>query len=202
MADTNFYTFIFIGKSGCGKGTQAKLLTDYVKAIPNGEKELLYIETGHRFRDFVQGTSYSSRLSREIMDKGNRQPDFLAAYMWSRVVTENFTGSESVILDGTPRSLNEARMLDTAMEFYKRENIHVINIDVSGEWAIKRLSERGRKDDMSVEEINKRLGWYDKDVQPAVDYYEQSPRYVFHKINGERSIEEIHQDIINRIWPK
>ena len=75
-------TFIFIGRSGCGKGTQVGLLQEYIKKQDHN-RQILYIETGERFRQFIKEHSLSSRLAAEIYKTGNRQPDFIAVWMWS-----------------------------------------------------------------------------------------------------------------------
>jgi adenylate kinase family enzyme len=104
------------------------------------------------------------------------------------------TGEEHLILDGTPRSLLEVQVLDTAMEFYGRKDIYVIHLEVSRQWSEDRMVARKRADD-TLEDIKKRLDWFDKDVAPALDYYRNHPNYKYIKINGERTIEEIKADI-------
>ncbi len=196
------YTFIFIGRSGCGKGTQAKLLIEALKkSVPAASTTpLLYIETGDKFRNFVAQTSHSSRLARRVMDRSERQPDFLAVWMWSHVLIENLMGDEHIVFDGTPRSLNEAKALDTAMGFYGREPIDVIYLDVSNDWSKVRMGERARHDDQKKGDMEKRLAWFETDVKPAVDYYQAEPTgYRFHQINGEQTIEEVHQAIVSSL---
>ena len=55
-------TFIFIGRSGCGKGTQAELLQKRVKE-KDQSSEIFYLETGAYFREFLRGEKYSNKLS-------------------------------------------------------------------------------------------------------------------------------------------
>jgi len=113
-------------------------------------------------------------------------------------LVEDMKGNEHLILDGTPRRLNEAEVLDSAIRFYKRENPIVVSIEVSDEWATKLLKGRGRSDD-NDEEIKKRLDWYHENVKQAMDYFRNNPDYNFIPINGERTIEEVHQDIIKTL---
>ena len=178
------HTFIFIGRSGCGKGTQAELLMEHIKNFEENPQEVLYVETGRKFRDFIEGTSFSSRQARKVMERSDRQPDFLAVRMWSEVLTDNLSGSEHIIFDGTPRSMPEAEMLDTAMKFYNRGLVRVVHIDVSRTWSEARLKSRGRKDDKSLSDIKKRLDWFDDDVEPAIRYYEENKDYKYIKVNG------------------
>lgn len=191
-------TFIFIGRSGCGKGTQADLLQKYLK-IQDPSREIFYLETGNRFRDFIKGEGLSNKLSFDIAEQGARQPDFLAVWMWAHLFIENLKGDEHIIIDGTPRSINEARVLDSAVRFYKREPAKVIYLNVSRVWAEKRLHDRGRTDDRSLLEVKKRLDWFETDVLPAVNHLREHPEYQFLDIDGEQPLEEVHQEIIKRI---
>ncbi len=185
-------TFIFIGRSGSGKGTQADLL---IKRFATRSEPIFYAETGEQIRKFFAVDNYSSRLAKEVSASGNRQPDFMADYMWSNLLLNKFEGTEYLIFDGTPRSLLQAQILDTAFIFYQRELIHVIALHISHACATGRLGKRGRNDDDEVG-IKKRLEWYEKDVVPALDYYRTNSRYHLIEIDGERSIEDVHVDIL------
>lgn len=188
--------YIFIGRSGCGKGTQAEVLMNELKANGQlGENRLFYIETGDKFREFIKGTNYSNRLSQTVMSLGRRQPDFLAIWNWAHILIENLIGNEWLVFDGTPRSLIEAKVLDTAFNFYGYNQKHIFYIDVSREETKKRLLARGRADDTSAD-IDKRLDWFDNDVLPAVEYYEQNQEYFFHRLNGEQEVEKVSQDLL------
>ena len=196
------YTVIFIGRSGCGKGTQAALLKDYINRRDNHGRQILYVETGDKFRTFIRGSSLSSKLSREIYEKDARQPDFLACMMWGNVLLEDLEENMHLVIDGAPRAYNEAVMLDNAFKFYHRENPIVVHIDVSRKWSEARLLARHRMDDSSLARIDKRLDWFDKEVAPALLYYKESPDYKYLEINGEQAIEKVHEDIIDAINDK
>lgn len=191
--------FIFIGRSGCGKGTQAALLQEYLKKN-DPERKVFYLETGGRFREFIKGNSLSSKRSLAISKSGDRQPDFLAVWMWSHLFVEGFQGDEHIIIDGTPRSLNEANVLDSAMRFYERTPAHVIYLNVSRAWAEQRLRERGRTDDKSMDEVKRRLDWFETDVLPAMQHLKEHPEYHVLDINSEQSIEEVHRAIMGALF--
>ncbi len=194
-------TFIFIGRSGCGKGTQVKLLTDYLKEV-TPEENIFYLQTGQHFRNFVKEKGLANKMANEIMEEGGRQPDFLAVWIWANAFLKNVKNEEHLIVDGTPRSLNEARILDTAMRFYKREKPTIVYIDVSREWSEERLLARGRADDLEIEDIRKRLDWFEDDVLPAVSFYRENPDYDFIFINGEQTIEEVHGEVMKKVFDK
>ena len=185
--------YIFIGPSGCGKGTQVKNLIVHIEKTQEN-KDVLYIETGSRFRDFIKGEKHTNKLSKKLYLDGKRQPDFLASYMWSQTLIDEFKGEKHLILDGTPRSLNEAKVLDSALNFFNFNTVTIIFLNVGRAWSRKRLSERKREDD-SLEGIEKRLDWYQEDVVPAVEYYQKHKTYTFLEINGEQTIEAVWEDI-------
>lgn len=189
-------TFILIGRSGCGKGTQATLLRKRLDRIDRQRQPILYVETGQYFREFIREGTFSSILSKATNEMGERQPNFLACWMWSKVLIEELTEGMHLVFDGAPRARAEAEILTTALRFYKRESPVVVHINVSREWSEEKLLKRGRSDDLSIEKIDKRLDWFDKDVIPAINYFKSDPYYKFIEVDGEQSIEKVHSDII------
>ena len=187
-------TFIFIGRSGSGKGTQAELLIHHF--TERGEP-VFYVQTGEQFRQFLARDSYSTQLAKAVSSVGNRQPDFLAIYMWADLLVNKFQGKGHLFFDGSPRSLVEAQALDTAMTFYQRELVYVIALHISHTCATDRLTKRARHDD-DESGIQKRLAWYDKDVAPALVYYRTNSRYRLVEIDGDRPIEVVHADILKQ----
>jgi adenylate kinase len=190
-------TFIFIGRSGCGKGTQAKLL---IKFLEKNDKEhkVLHIESGEEIREFIKGSSYTQGVARDIYNKGGLIPEFVVVYLWTAALIANFTGKEHLVFDGMPRKVHEAGALGSIFDFYGLSKPWVINVDISHKEAVKRLLARKRSDD-TKEEIEKRLNWYETDVMPTMAYYDSNPRCNFLKVNGERSVEEIHADIVKKV---
>lgn len=191
----NLQTIIFIGRSGAGKGTQSNHLNTFL-GEQSKEVSVLYIETGAYFRKYTQETGYTWDRARTFGETGKRQPEFLAIWMWAKALIDNMQGHEHIVVDGMPRSLAEAKILDTALSFYGRENPTVVFLDVSRTWAEERLHGRGRPDDIKSDVVARRLSWYDEDVVPAVDYYKNHPAYHFLEINGEQSPEEVFNDVL------
>jgi adenylate kinase len=194
-------TFIFIGRSGCGKGTQVTLLQEYIRK-QDQKRYVFYIETGERFRQFIKEHSLSSRLAAGIYKRGDRQPDFIAVWMWSHLLVERMTGEEHVIFDGTPRSLHEAQIIDTAITFYNRQRPHVIYLNISREVSKARMISRRRMDDINPEEIERRLNWFEADVIPAVEYFRQHSNYNFVELNGDQPVEAIHKELLSKVFCK
>lgn len=193
-------TYIFIGRSGCGKGTQVEKLAEYLteKGVISADQPWLRIETGARFRQIVETGGYTAQKLKEGLENGDRLPDNFAIWTWTGFLFDKYTGTEHIFCDGCPRSLVEAKALDLLFKFYKREEINVFYIDISREEAKVRLLKRGRADDQPGD-IDNRLDWFDRDVLPAVEYYEHNPDYHFHRINGEQSVEAVHEELLSSL---
>jgi adenylate kinase len=187
--------FVFFGRSGCGKGTQAKLLIDVLKLRG---KEILYIETGSQFREFIKMDNYSSKLTGEILKEGGLIPVFLPIWIWTEILVKKYSGTQDMVLDGVCRRKEEAMALSSVFDFYKIKNPTIVSINVSKEWSFDRMMERKRADD-TPEKIQSRLDWYEKDVLPAIQYFKDKSEYNFVEINGEQPIEEVHKDIIKAL---
>jgi adenylate kinase family enzyme len=189
-------TYIFIGRSGAGKGTQIQLLMDTLKAAT--QIDVLHVEPGNSFREFINTDSYSAAKSRDLAAAGGLQPAFLSIWVWADILVNKATGKEHVLLDGMPRRMSEAKILESALKFYEVEKPTVIFLDVSEEWATERLFGRGRNDD-GRDSIERRMKWFDKDVADTVEYMKGNSYYNYVHINGEQTIEQVHADIAKAI---
>ena len=192
-------TFIVFGRSGCGKGTQIKLLKEYLEKVDENRKHFAF-STGDGFREFFNKGTYASNLSKNITEKGMLQPLFLTISLWGNAFLNNLEPDNHVFIDGYPRRLEEAIVVDSAIKFFNRENVIILDFIVSRETSKKRMIGRGRADD-TEENTEVRLDWYDKDVVPAINYLKEQPGYTYIEIDGEGSIEKIYEDIINKINP-
>lgn len=187
--------YILYGKSGSGKGTQAKLLQQY---LDNSGRKYLYIETGKMFRDFIDTeNSFTAIRTKGIMDNGLLMPAFFPIYMWSKKLIEDYTGTEDVIFDGIARRPEEVAMVLSALEFFNITDVHVIVMNITDDEALQRLQNRheGRVDDMDTLKIRHRLGWYTTNVIPAIDIYRHTGGVQVHDVDGIGSIDEIFNRI-------
>lgn len=192
-------TYIFIGRSGSGKGTQVGLLDTFLKE-KDPERKIFHLESGARFRELLSQKGHTQDLAREIAKRGELQPAFLAVHIWSHILIESMTGNEHLLIDGTPRSFSEVIVFDTAMRFYNRERAKVIHINVSEDWARERLMGRGRSDDIDKKSVEGRLAWFNSDVMPCIDFFKvRKDFYDYIEINGEQSIEEVHRELMEKI---
>lgn len=188
---------IFIGRSGCGKGTQAYL---YMKKLNEvSTSKILHVETGFLLREFIKSSSYTAKMTKEVVESGGLMPESIVISLWVNYLIKNFTGKENIVFDGTPRRLLEAEILDPALKFYKMPKYKVIYMNVSKEWAISKLLLRERNDD-TKEAIEKRMNWFEKDIMPSIEFYKNNPHCEFIEINGEQTIEEVHNEILEKAF--
>lgn len=190
--------FMFMGRSGCGKGTQAELLQKFLE--DKGEKgNILHIYVGNRLRELFLKETYTAKVAEDITSRGKLQPAFLAMWAWSTDLVENIKEGNHIIFDGSPRRLIESKYVDEAMEFYEMGKVYPVVLGVSRDWARERLLGRGRNDD-SPDSIEERLNFYDKEVVPVLDYFRDESKNKLIEINGEQSIEDVHKEVIKKIF--
>lgn len=187
-------TIIFIGRSGCGKGTQNEKLINFIKE--RDARSVFNLEPGERFRKFIKEDRYASQLAYENAKAGRLQPEFLSVWGWVSELVEKLERDQHLMIDGTPRRLGEASVLESVFDFFERDNVEIVYINVSRQWAIDKMLARGRMDDTSMKSINTRLDWFESDVSKVLDFYRAHKRHKFHEINGEQSIEAVHKNIL------
>jgi len=216
MKDYNPKIIIIIGRSGCGKGTQAKLLIK--------EFGFNYLSSGDLLRKKSQENNFSGIKLKQVMNKGGLVPTSIMFRAWAEKVEEmkDEIDKKGIIIDGSPRSLIETELMDGVFEWYQWNDIKIILLDISEEEAFGRLTKRrickdcGRlipwvgdfkniekcdkcggelisRDDDNLEAIKARLDFYKKDVEPAVSFYKEQNRLI--KVDGDQSIEGVYSDI-------
>lgn len=182
----NSKTILLLGRSGCGKGTQAELLKKLLEPC-------LYIYAGDLFRELATTDALVGRKIKNVLESGGLPEEWIAAFLWQKKLMDGLkSGEENIIMDGSPRRLDEAQEMDEVLKWLGRTDIKVILIDITEDEAVKRLLKRGRADD-TEEAIRERLHWFNTDATPAIEYYEKSDRLI--RIDGMGSVEEIHERI-------
>lgn len=174
---------ILIGIQGAGKSTQGNLLRDKLN-IP-------YLSTGHIFREMAKEKTPLGRYIKEIMNAGYLIPDEKTV----EIVSEYLKKPEyknGYVLDGFPRTLDQVSMFKNGID-------KVVYLKVSDKEALWRLSYRegvGREDE-TLTAIRKRIELFHELTEPVLEYYRQKGTLV--EIDGEKTIEEIHKEIMEKI---
>lgn len=187
-------TVIFIGPQGSGKGTQIEKLRATLEAV-DPTRRVVDIQTGRRFRAMAaKGEGYTERHVQDTLNSGVLQPLFLSTVLWGDAMIQHVDADCHVLIDGFPRIVREARILDTALTFYQRHNLHIINLDTPESVVRERMDSRAREDD-TAESIEERLRWYREETLPVVEFYRQHALATVHDIDGTASIEEVEAAI-------
>ena len=174
---------ILMGIQGSGKSTQGNLLSEKLSVS--------YLSTGHIFRDLAKEKTQLGRYIKETMNAGYLIPDEKTL----EIVSEYLARPEyknGYILDGFPRTIEQA----TAF----KENIDkVFYLRVSDKEALWRLSYRNddTREDETLAALRKRIELFHKFTGPVLKYYQQKGILV--EVDGERSIEEIHQEMTDKL---
>lgn len=185
-------TVLFFGSQGAGKGTQVKLLIDFLKS--KSDRAVIHIDMGQELRNLRDTGSYAGTYTGTVIDAGERMPDFMPIYLQTKKIVDNLTGDEHIIADGLARGADQTRAYDDMMQFFKRDNFQIINLVINDDTAVKRLLARGRNDD-TEEAIRKRLGWTKTQVLPQLELLQSRGRTI-HEIDGEPDTETIHKNIL------
>ena len=127
---------ILLGRSGSGKGTQLNLLK---KKMP-----LIEIDTGALLRQFAKQKNPLAKSIAEIIDSGLRAPTWLVVSLWLNKILNLKENAKKfgLIFEGSPRCLNEAMILEEALNLMDRDNFKAIYINVPKEEVIRRLNLR------------------------------------------------------------
>ena len=172
---------LFLGPPGAGKGTQANLFCK--------KHGLEHLSTGDLLRDEVSSESDLGNKAAEIMNKGELVDDELVLSIVERRL-KNI--SEGWLLDGFPRNVNQANSLKILLDKINQPLEGVILIKIADAYLIKRLLERGRKDDNEQVIIN-RLKIYRDKTSPLIDLYKKQG--ILEEIEGNADIDVVFSSI-------
>jgi adenylate kinase len=179
---------LILGPPGAGKGTQGKLISQ--------EAGIPHINTGDMFRAEVAAESDLGRRVRAILDAGDLVPDEVTIEV-VRARLEQEDTVNGFVLDGFPRTIAQAEVLDRVLEEIDRGELSVVlDFHVSDEMAVERLVGRGvaegRSDD-TRKTIQHRLDVYHEKSEPLVGYYRNKGILV--GIHADRTIEEVFAEV-------
>jgi adenylate kinase len=191
-------TVIFIGPQGSGKGTQIEKL-DSVMVEKDPVRRVVDIQTGRRFRSLAaRSETFAEKKVAATLDTGMLQPDFLTHIMWGEAMLDQLDPKSHLFIDGFPRTVTQAHVLDDALSFFERNEIHIINLETPEDVVRARMEGRARADD-TAQSIEERLRWYREDTVPVLGYYRVRPNTIVHDIDGMDTIEGVHQQILKAL---
>jgi adenylate kinase len=174
--------FLIIGAPGSGKTTDAELIAE------RHPEKVAHFSTGELLRaEVAKGTELGKTIA-SYVDNGNLVP--LNIVIDTIVNAIKSTDKEVVLIDGFPRSVEQMEALDKILSEEKDvELVNVIEVVVSEEVAKDRVLGRARGADDNEEVFNNRMKVYTEPLADIQKFYES--KGLLHKINGERTIEEI-----------
>ncbi len=209
---------IFLGAPGAGKGTQASIVAQKL--------ELVHIASGDLFRQAMEQGTELGIQAKSYMEKGKLVPDEITI----RMVLERISAPDcesGLVLDGFPRNLEQAEVLDKALTEQHKAIDRAVYIKVSEDELLKRLSGRwvcrncqapyhaissppevyGKCDkcggelyqrpDDIVETVKKRLEVYFAQTAPLIDYYTRVGKLL--EVDGDGSIDEVSERIVSAL---
>jgi len=209
---------IMLGAPGAGKGTQADILSQ--------EMNLPHIASGDLFRQALEEKTEVGLLAKSYMDKGELVPDDVVIKMILKRINQPDCTS-GCLLDGFPRTLHQAEVLDKAFEEQGKAIDKAIYIEVPNEELVKRISGRRlcrvcqkpyhvissppktpgkcdkcggdlyQRSDDSEETVKERISVFFAQTTPILDYYANQNKLI--KINGNLGMQEVARAIVSAL---
>ena len=207
-------SIVLFGPPGAGKGTQAARITDST-GLPQ-------VSTGDMLRAAVKNGTDAGIAAKQYMDDGKLVPDSIIIDLIKERILES-DAKNGVMFDGFPRTIPQAEALAGITEV-----THVIAIEVPDERIVERIcgryscatcgavyhdsfnptkldgvcdecggSDMKRRADDNESTVLQRLSAYHEQTSPLADWYES--KGIFHRINGDRAIDEITSDILQAL---
>ena len=173
---------LIVGPPGSGKGTQAVRMAQQL-GIP-------HISTGEMFRGHVSRGTALGKQVRVLMEAGEYVPDRITGEMLAERLTHSDT-SGGFILDGFPRTLPQARLLDELLAETPLDA--VVSLEVENEELMGRMLSRGRADD-TPDTIRRRLEVYQVQTAPLLDFYASAG--LIQAVDGSGDINQITERIM------
>lgn len=180
-----------MGRPGCGKGTQAKLLAEHLHAQ--------IFSSGGRYREIAGEDTFIGHKIKGIIDSGGLTPAWFAAYLFTESILAVPSLETAIVYEGAGRKPEEAERIHEILEWLTRPYA-VVHLDVSEEEIRSRLLKRaeleGRKDD-SANSIEIRLRAYAEDTAHSIEYFRSCGKVL--EINGNQPEEAVFAEILEKI---
>lgn len=177
--------YIFLGPQGSGKSTQAELASK--------KKKIKHIVQSDLLKEFVKKNNKESKMVKNMMHKGEMIPFEIACDLLFKKIKN--TKQKNIIIDGFPRTLDQAHVLDYFLYKTKYNLKGLIYIKLDKKECIKRLLLRNRDDDKK-DVINTRLKIYFQKTKIVLDHYKNKNKLI--EINGNQTIENVEKEILDK----
>ena len=175
---------ILFGPPGAGKGTQAEFLIN--------NYHLIHLSTGDLLRSEIAAKTDLGLEAKAFMDKGELVPDEVVIGMIKHKLETN-KEAPGFIFDGFPRTVAQAKALDTLLDSIQTPISAMLSLTVEEQELTDRLMKRGqasgRTDDQDMNIIKNRIEVYRQKTAPLVEYYSLQVKH--HSIDGMGGIEDI-----------
>lgn len=210
---------IFFGAPGVGKGTQAKIISSKLH-IP-------HISTGDILREAISKKTELGLKAKETMDKGDLVSDELMADI-IKVALKDKKAKDGFILDGFPRTLNQAKILQPIVKEISDEKLIIINLEADDDIIVSRLSQRRmcktcssivnlnflkdsnkcptcgsensfvKRVDDDEKVIRNRLKVFHETTEPVLEFYRNNNTTIL-LFDGTKSVSKLTKEILDKI---
>ncbi len=179
---------VILGRQGSGKGTQSEYVT--------GRFGCVHLSTGDALRAAVAADTPLGRQAKTIMDSGRLVGDDIMNGIVRDRLAEDDVAAAGVLLDGYPRTADQAGALEAILDDLGHRLDLAVNIDVPIEEVTARMMDRGRSDD-TAEAIQRRLELYEEQTAPLRDWFES--RGLLATVDGVGTPDEVFERVVAAI---
>ena len=188
-----YRTILLFGAPGAGKGTQGKILS----TIPN----FYHCACGDVFRN-LRIDNELGRIFVEFSSRGELVPDDATVRLWKQSIQGTQSSGQfnpekdTLVLDGIPRNVSQARMLQDSLEVQAVFYLTCSNLDKLVERLQKRALRDNRLDDANLTVIRNRLETYERETKPVLDFYGKD---LVHTLDSTQTPVNVLRDILRHI---
>ena len=188
-----YKAILLFGAPGAGKGTQGKILG----TIPN----LFHCACGDVFRS-LNAADPLARVFIDFTSRGQLVPDKPTVRLWRQFIRNSERVGrfrpkhDTLVLDGIPRNLRQAEMLDSTLAVKAVFYLHCTNFDSLVQRLQRRALKENRLDDANLDVIKHRLEVYDQETKPLLKFYGAK---LVHRISSDQSPIHVLRDVLSRM---
>ncbi len=178
---------ILFGPPGAGKGTQSKYLVNRLNGFQ--------ISTGEMLRNEIKKDTEIGKEIINYINEGKFVSDEIVNNLIKKVISDP-KKNKNLIFDGYPRSLSQAKNLESLLKDFNQKIDFIFFLNVSKETIIKRIEKRKVLEKRSDDDTNtllKRYNTYIETTRPVLDFYNKNSN--FYEIDGSLKIDEITAQI-------